>query len=146
MIKESPHVEFWITPTVSVYTAYNLPDFHKEWIEEGLLKPENFRINPLLDPEFMRIQVLARKHKREVEQKYRDHIEYLKQFDCPQVIKDFEGLISYMWESKRTKEVDQLIKQTEAVDRIRDENWKDVFPEIADLNDQHRVDFWRHRQ
>ncbi len=146
MIKESPHVEFWITPTVSVYTAYNLPDFHKEWIEEGLLKPENFRINPLLDPEFMRIQVLARKHKREVEQKYRDHIEYLKQFDCPQVIKDFEGLISYMWESKRTKEVNQLIKQTEAVDRIRDENWKDVFPEIADLNDQHRVDFWRHRQ
>ncbi len=146
LIKESPHVEFWITPTVSVYTAYNLPDFHKEWIEEGLLKPENFRINPLLDPEFMRIQVLARKHKREVEQKYRDHIEYLKQFDCPQVIKDFEGLISYMWESKRTKEVNQLIKQTEAVDRIRDENWKDVFPEIADLNDQHRVDFWRHRQ
>ncbi len=146
MIKESPHVEFWITPTVSVYTAYNLPDFHKEWIEEGLLKPENFRINPLLDPEFMRIQVLARKHKREVEQKYRDHIEYLKQFDCPQVIKDYEGLISYMWESKRTKEVNQLIKQTEAVDRIRDENWKDVFPEIADLNDQHRVDFWRHRQ
>lgn len=147
MIKESPHVEFWITPTVSVYTAYNLPDFHKEWIEEGLLKPENFRINPLLDPEFMRIQVLARKHKREVEQKYRDHIEYLKQFDCPQVINDFEGLISYMWEQKRTDNVSTLIKQTEAVDRIRNENWREVFPEIADLQEQSsRVDFWRNRQ
>ena len=57
MIEQCPQVYFEITPTVSVYNVFNLPDFHKEWIEEGLLEPQNIRINILLDPTYMRLSL-----------------------------------------------------------------------------------------
>jgi len=147
MMKESPHVEFWITPTVSAYNAFNLPDFHKEWIEEELLKPENFRVNPLLDPEFMRIQILPYAYKQDISNKYESHIEYLKQFDnTQQVQKDFKGLISYMWEDNKTKLIDQFLKQTKLLDNLREENFADIYPELRDIKIKYyELDFWAGR-
>jgi hypothetical protein len=147
LIVECPHVEFWITPTVSAYNAFNLPDFHKEWIEEELVKPENFRVNPLLDPEFMRMQILPRSYKKSVATKYEKHIEYLKQFDnTQQVQKDFKGLISYMWEDNKTKLIDQFLKQTKLLDNLREENFADIYPELRDMRVKYyELDFWAGR-
>ena len=79
MIEQCPHVYFELTPTVSVYNVLNLPDFHKEWIEEGLLEPSNIRINILLDPTYMRLSILPPWIKSKVAERYHEHIAYLKQ-------------------------------------------------------------------
>lgn len=133
MQNQCPHVYFEITPTVSVYNVLNLPDFHREWVEEGLLEPQNIRINILLDPTYMRLSILPKKHKEHIFSRYVDHINYLKQFDKTEyVIKDFESILQFM-ESDRSSEIPMFIYKTQKVDNIRNENFTSVFPELEGL-------------
>jgi hypothetical protein len=126
-------VYFELTPTVSAYNVLNLPDFHREWIEEGLMEPENIRINILLDPTYMRLQILPPWIKDRVRKRYDDHITYLNQFENTNwIIKDYESILKFM-ETDRTDEIKMWFFKTNRVDKIRNENVFDVFPEIKDI-------------
>ena len=130
MIEQCPHVYFELTPTVSVYNVLNLPDFHKEWIEEGLLEPKNIRINILLDPTYMRLSILPPWIKSKVVERYQEHIAYLKQFeDIAGVINDYESILNFM-EKDRTDEIKMFKFKTQRIDTLRQENLLDVFPEL----------------
>ncbi len=130
MIEQCPHVYFELTPTVSVYNVLNLPDFHKEWIEEGLLEPKNIRINILLDPTYMRLSILPPWTKSKVVERYQEHIAYLKQFDdIAGVISDYESILNFM-EKDRTDEIKMFKFKTQRIDTLRQENLLDVFPEL----------------
>ena len=130
MIEQCPHVYFGLTPTVSVYNVLNLPDFHKEWIEEGLLEPSNIRINILLDPTYMRLSILPPWIKSKVAERYHEHIAYLKQFeDIAGVINDYESILNFM-EKERTDEIKMFKFKTQRIDTLRHENLLDVFPEL----------------
>jgi len=133
MIKQCPHVYFELTPTVSVYNVFNLPDFHKEWIEEGLVEPANIRINILLDPTYMRLQILNPEQKDQIKQKYQQHIQYLKQFEnINSVINDYKNIIKFL-ETDRTSEQSVFLYKTTKMDKIRNENFFTVFPELEGL-------------
>ncbi len=130
MIEQCPHVYFELTPTVSVYNVLNLPDFHKEWIEEGLLEPKNIRINILLDPTYMRLSILPPWIKSKVVERYQEHIAYLKQFeDIAGVISDYESILNFM-EKDRTDEIKMFKFKTQRIDTLRQENLLGVFPEL----------------
>jgi radical SAM protein with 4Fe4S-binding SPASM domain len=133
MIEQCPHVYFELTPTVSVFNVLNLPDFHKEWIEEGLLEPQNIRINILLDPTYMRLQILKPHMKDIIKTRYENHISYLKQFNkIDEVIKDYQNILNFM-EADRTDEIEMFLFKTKRLDNLRKENLYDVFPELTDL-------------
>jgi radical SAM protein with 4Fe4S-binding SPASM domain len=133
MIEQCPQVYFELTPTVSAYNVLNLPDFHREWIEEGLLEPQNIRINILLDPTYMRLQILPPWIKDRVRRRYDDHIAYLKQFDnINWIIKDYESILKFM-ETDRTNEIKMWFFKTNRVDKLRNENVFDTFPELKDI-------------
>jgi radical SAM protein with 4Fe4S-binding SPASM domain len=133
MIKECPDVYFEITPTVSVYNVFNLPDFHKEWIEAGLLRPENWRINILLDPVYMRLQILPIELKKSVTKKYENHIKYLEQFpNTKNVIAGYNSILSFM-SVGREKEIHRFKIKTKLLDELRNENFRDVFPELTEI-------------
>ena len=133
MIEQCPHVYFELTPTVSVYNVLNLPDFHKEWIEEGLLEPSNIRINILLDPTYMRLSILPPWIKSKVAERYSEHITYLKQFDnIAGVINDYESILNFM-EKDRTNEIKMFKFKTQRIDTLRQENLLDVFPELEGI-------------
>jgi len=133
MIEQCPHVYFELTPTVSVYNVLNLPDFHKEWIEEGLLEPSNIRINILLDPTYMRLSILPPWIKSKVAERYSEHIAYLKQFDnIAGVINDYESILNFM-EKDRTNEIKMFKFKTQRIDTLRQENLLDVFPELEGI-------------
>ena len=133
MIEQCPHVYFELTPTVSVYNVLNLPDFHKEWIEEGLLEPSNIRINILLDPTYMRLSILPPWIKSKVAERYAEHIAYLKQFDnIAGVINDYESILNFM-EKDRTDEIKMFKFKTQRIDNLRQENLLDVFPELEGI-------------
>lgn len=133
MIEQCPHVYFELTPTVSVYNVLNLPDFHKEWIEEGLLEPSNIRINILLDPTYMRLSILPPWIKSKVAERYAEHIAYLKQFDnIAGVINDYESILNFM-EKDRTDEIKMFKFKTQRIDTLRQENLLDVFPELEGI-------------
>lgn len=134
MIKECPNVYFEITPTVSVYNVFNLPDFHQEWIEEGLLEPNNFRINLLLDPSYMRIQILPNEMKEKVKIKYDSHIRYLENFKgTDEVISNFKNIITYLDSDDKTNEIERWYGKTTVMDNIRTENVFEIFPELKGI-------------
>lgn len=133
MIEQCPQVYFEITPTVSVYNVLNLPDFHKEWIEEGLLNPQNIRINILLDPDYMRLSILPNEQKEIVKNRYQQHFEYLKQFDnIDHVIQDYKNVLNFM-ETDTTSETNRWKYKTFKVDKLRKEDVFSVFPELKGI-------------
>lgn len=133
MIETCPHVYFELTPTVSVYNVLNLPDFHKEWIEQGLLEPANIRINILLDPTYMRLQILPEAEKEAVRKRYQEHLTYLDQFENIDSVKqDYKNILQYL-ETDRTKEIPIWRFKTLRLDNLRKENVFEVFPELESL-------------
>jgi hypothetical protein len=133
MIEQCPHVYFEITPTVSIFNVLNLPDFHKEWIEEELLEPANIRINILLDPTYMRLSMLPPEKKDEIRLRYLEHIKYLNQFDnIKHVVGDYESIIKFL-NTDKVDETKIFLYKTKQMDNIRQENFQEVFPELKDL-------------
>ena len=133
MIEVCPHVYFELTPTVSVYNVLNLPDFHKEWIEEGLLDPRNIRINILLDPTYMRLQILPEEIKDRVRKRYQEHLLYLSQFkNIDSVKQDYKNILKFL-ETDRTNEIPMWKFKTQKLDNLRKENVFSVFTELKDL-------------
>jgi len=147
MMKECPDVDFWITPTVSIFNSYNVVDFHREWVNLGLLKPQNCRLNPLLDPEFYRIQCLPRKLKREVEEKYRDWMKELEQYPhTDRIIHDYESIIHFMWEEDKTSLLTVFFDKVNQLDHIRSENFFETYKEFSKLKEYYyKNDFWKNR-
>jgi sulfatase maturation enzyme AslB (radical SAM superfamily) len=133
MLETCPHVYFELTPTVSVYNVLNLPDFHKEWIEEGLLEPANIRINILLDPTYMRLQILPEAEKEAIRKRYQEHLTYLDQFENIDSVKqDYKNILQYL-ETDRTKEIPIWRFKTLRLDKLRKEDVFEVFPELEAL-------------
>mgnify|MGYP001218998083 CR=1 FL=1 len=133
MIEQCPQVYFELTPTVSVYNVLNLPDFHKEWVEEGLLDPQNIRINILLDPTYMRLSILPEEKKDKIRKRYVEHLLYLKQFDnINHVINDYESILNFI-NDDRSEEVKMFLYKTFKVDKLRQEDVYKVFPELEGI-------------
>lgn len=133
MIEQCPHVYFELTPTVSVYNVLNLPDFHQEWIEQGLLEPTNIRINILLDPTYMRLSILPEDKKDQVRSRYLKHIKYLDQFENIDKVKnDFESILKFL-NNERSDEIKMFLYKTNKIDQLRDENLFDIFPELQGI-------------
>jgi|TARA_B100000085_G_scaffold65882_2_gene58633 radical SAM protein with 4Fe4S-binding SPASM domain len=133
MLEQCPQVYFELTPTVSVYNVLNLPDFHKEWIEQGLLEPANIRINILLDPTYMRLSILPVKKKDKIRLRYLEHLKYLDQFDnINHVKKDYESILNFI-NDDRSEEVKMFLYKTFKVDKLRQEDVFEVFPELEGI-------------
>tara|TARA_B100000214_G_C23462826_1_gene399113 strand:- start:143 stop:502 length:360 start_codon:yes stop_codon:yes gene_type:complete len=113
----------------------NLPDFHKEWIEEGLLDPGNIRINILLDPTYMRFQILKPCMKDKIRKRYEEHYMYLKGINVNNfVIGQFKNIVNMM-EHDRSEEIKMFLFKTNKVDKVREENVFETFPELKGLTD-----------
>jgi hypothetical protein len=56
--KEYPHIDFMIAPTVNVFKAFHLPDFHREWVEKGWIDVSEFFPSVLEEPKMYNIKIL----------------------------------------------------------------------------------------
>ncbi|MGZ3727198.1 MAG: twitch domain-containing radical SAM protein [Pseudobdellovibrio sp.] len=133
MQERAPHVYFEITPTLSVYNAFNLPDFHRDWIEKKLIKPENIRINYLLDPVFMRAQIFSKTEKEKLKALYEKHIEYLEGLKATSATA-FKNALSFIMErSSVTNPAGSFVEFNKMLDSKRKENLPAVFPELQSI-------------
>lgn len=78
MIAEVPHVRFLLSPTVSIMNAYNVLDFHREWVEKKYIGPYDLNVNLLFGPPTYNIKSLPENHKEKLRVLYADHIEWIK--------------------------------------------------------------------
>ena len=136
MLTVCPDVDFYISSTLSIMNSYHIPDFHKEWIELGLLEPMDWNINILQSPEYYRIDVLPEVMKQEVLAIYNDHIAYLEDKDeFKRAINGFKGAMNFMSGTDNSSLIPELLKKLDKLDNLRKENFFNTFPELARLKE-----------
>jgi organic radical activating enzyme len=134
MLEICPDVDFFISATLSIMNVFNVVDFHREWIEQGLIKPQDFHINILQDPQRYRIDVLPSEMKKRIEELYNSHIEWLSpQDDLARAVNGFRSAITFMNANDNTKLLKEFVYRTDQLDEFRNENFFAVFPELEEL-------------
>lgn len=134
MLKICPEVDFYISPTLSIMNARHLPDFHRDWIEKGLIKPQDLNVNILQGPEYYRIDIAPAEYKQELGTRYLNHIMWLQDQDpLGRATQGFESAIKFMMATDNTHLIDTFWRKTHELDNIRNENCLAVIPELAAL-------------
>jgi organic radical activating enzyme len=134
MLKICPDVDFYISPTLSILNAHHLPDFHRAWVEQSLIRAQDLNVNILQDPAHYRVDIAPSEYKAELESKWRNHIDWLKPQDhLGRATQGFESAIAFMNATDNTHMIDTFWRKTHELDAIRKESCLDVIPELRAL-------------
>ncbi len=141
MLEESPHTTFFLSSTISAYNVLHWPDFHREWIEEGLVKPHSLNLTILTHPERQSIQLLPDEYKKQVADRWYKHMEYVEKAvlqhnpDWGKYDTSFmEGIIKFMYaDSTFDTEFNEFLWNTKWFDKIRGNDAYEVYPELEQL-------------
>jgi organic radical activating enzyme len=132
MMKEVPHVDFYVSATVSVMNVLHVLDFHREWTELGLIEAKDWNINICQSPEWYRVDILPEKFKNEVViPAYERHIEWLEPLDTlKRATTGYKSLISLMKSNNASDKWSLFVDHVSKLDNTRNENFWKVFPEL----------------
>ena len=134
MLATCPQVDFYISPTLSIMNAWHLPDFHRSWVDQGLLRPQDLNVNILQDPAHYRIDIATSEYKQRIEDKFRSHLDWLRDQDpLGRATQGFESAITFMNATDNTHLIDTFWRKTNELDSIRGERLLDVIPELRAL-------------
>lgn len=134
MITECPNVDFYISPTLSIMNAWHLPDFHRDWVSEGLIRPQDLNVNILQDPEHYRIDIAPAAYKDRVREKIQRHLEWLRPQDqLNRATQGFESAINFMDATDNSHLIPKFWSKSQQLDDIRSENILQVIPELKAL-------------
>jgi len=134
MMKICPDVDFYISFTLSIMNAWHLPDFHRDWVERGFIKPQDLNVNILQDPPHYRIDIAPIKYKQRLRIKYEEHLEWLKNKDSlERASSGFKSAVNFMMATDNTHLIDTFWRKTHELDAIRSERILDVIPELLAL-------------
>lgn len=132
MKEEVPHVDFYVSATVTSQNVLHVLDFHRTWSERGFIRPQDFNVNICQSPEWYRIDIFPEKFKREViEPAYRKHIEWLDPLDkLRRATTGFESAINFMMSNDGSQHWPRFEKEIKLLDDLRNENFWATFPEL----------------
>lgn len=134
MLDICPNVDFYISCTVSIYNALHVADFHKEWVDLGLIKPQDFHINILQSPNRLRIDALPLELKQQVREKIQEHLQWLEPQDkLTRATSGFKGMLSFMDAQDMLHELPGFFERTFELDQLRGEDFFATFPELEPL-------------
>jgi radical SAM protein with 4Fe4S-binding SPASM domain len=134
MLEICPQVDFYISSTVGLINALHIVDFHRNWTDQGLLKPQDFNFNLLQYPFWQRIDLLPDAYKQKVKEKYEKHLEWLRPQDhLTRATKGFESGLDYMMRRDNFNHFHKFKDGMQKLDAIRNENILEVFPELKEL-------------
>ena len=144
MLAEVPHVNFQLTPTVSIMNVLHLPDFFASWVDRKLMTPDQINIYLLFEPYFYNIINLPLYLKREVEKKYAGFFDDYVKKKFPDsvarfVMGQFNTVLNHMNSAETFKEIGQAYSEfsfqsyNQSLDEMRGEKFAQIFPELKDL-------------
>lgn len=145
MLRECPHVAFLLAPTISVLNVYHFPDLHREWTEQSLIDVAEISLNMLHSPAEYHVSILPPSMKREVEEKYERHIEWIMQSSTGQsvrrtaVAESFANVIKIMNSKDTSHLIPTFVEKCARLDELRHESTFDVLPELRQLLTYRRV-------
>lgn len=135
MIAETPHVDFYVSATVSSMNVLHVLDFHRDWVEKGLIRAKDFNVNICQSPEWYRVDIFPTWFKEQViYPAYEQHIAWLEpQDDLKRATTGFKSLLNMMQANDASEHWNRFVEETEKLDRVRKENFWDTFPEFESL-------------
>lgn len=134
MMEICPNVDFYISATLSILNAWHLPDFHRSWVDQGLIKAQDLNVNILTNPPEYRLDIATAEFKKEIEEKYRAHLAWLSPLDkLRRASNGFQSAIAFMNATDNTPLIDGFWRKTHQLDEIRRENLLDIIPELKAL-------------
>lgn len=134
MMQICPNVDFYVSSTLSILNAWHLPDFHRSWVEKGLIKPQDWNINILTYPSHYRIDIAPQSYKQKIRDKYIQHLAWLSPQDhLRRASNGFESALAFLSATDNTELLSQFWYKTTELDNIRNENLLDAIPELSAL-------------
>ena len=134
IMEHCPHVDFYISATVSILNVLHLPDFHKSWVDSGLIQPQDFNIQILFDPNYLRVDHAPLVMKEKIRKKLNDHLDWLIPRDSlGRATYGFRSIISYI-ENDNQFNPQEFWRNINFLDEYHQTNMLSTFPELKFLS------------
>jgi hypothetical protein len=129
--RECPHIDFMISPTLSIMNIWNFVPFHRYMVESGFIRAQDFNLNILQGPDYYRIDMLPMPIKLEFKQQFEQHIEWLQDKDTIQrAIGGFQGAIAFMMATDNSHLLPDFWSTVNDLDWSRNEDLLSTVPEL----------------
>ena len=130
---EAPNIDFYVSATVSAYNAWHITDFHRNWVEAGYIKPGDWYMNVLLNNPRFRMSVLPTEFKEKIKNKWQRHLAWLEPLDhIGRATEGYKSAIKFL-DDDHTELWQEFKDFNTEFDKLREETFEDVFPELAKL-------------
>jgi organic radical activating enzyme len=135
MIEKVPHVDFYVSSTISAMNILHVLEFHRQWTEQGYIKAKDWNVNICQGPDWYRADIFPEWFKKEyVVPAYEKHIEWLEpQDDLTRAVNGFKSMLNFIMNNNGTQHWNRFLDETAKLDKVRDENFWANFPEFAVL-------------
>ena len=132
MMQQVPHVDFYISATISAMNVLHVLAFHKEWVQMGLIDAKDFNVNICQSPDWYRIDILPEDFKQQyVIPAYEEHIAWLEPKDKLQrATNGFKSALNFIRANNRSDQLPRFREEIQKLDDIRREDFWKVFPEL----------------
>jgi MoaA/NifB/PqqE/SkfB family radical SAM enzyme len=132
--RECPHIDFMISPTLSVMNIWNFTKFHRYMVDSGFIEAKDFNLNILQGPKEYRIDLLPQDTKLRFKQEFEEHIAWLEPLDSIQrAVGGFKGAIEFMMATDNSHLLGEFWETTSDMDWSRDERLILAVPELAEI-------------
>jgi radical SAM protein with 4Fe4S-binding SPASM domain len=131
VFEKCPRAFFFVATCVDVFNSFHVSDFHIDWIKKGWVGPHSL-LNPLQIPEYLRVQILPKEMKDKLAEKWTKAQQWMIE-NTNADHRRYESMISYLYEADETDKIEEWLRTTDKLDKLRNENWREVFPELLDL-------------
>ena len=130
-----PEVKFNINYTLTVLNSFHAMDFHREMFENKIINDiDDFRLNFALNPDYLCVQILPKDLKMMLKEKISDHIvNYLIPNNANLSVDHFNSYIKFIDANENQHFIPSMVEHMNKLDRIRNEKWLEIFPELVEL-------------
>jgi hypothetical protein len=132
--RECPHIDFMISPTLSMMNIWNFTKFHRYMVAQGFIEAQDFNLNILQGPQDYRIDMLPLDLKEKFKAEFEEHIRWLEPIDSIQrAIGGFKGAIEFMMATDNSHLLPDFWRTINDLDWSRNESLLAVVPELATI-------------
>jgi len=133
MLAQRPDIDFYISATTSIINALHLPDFHRNWVELGLIEPGDFNIQMLFGPKYLRVDHAPAYLKNLIRSRYLEHLDWLRPKDTlGRAVYGFESILNYL-DNDFEFDPKDFWNNITPLDQYYGQDLVTVFPELSDL-------------
>jgi uncharacterized Fe-S cluster-containing radical SAM superfamily protein len=130
---ECPHVDFYISCTLSIFNALHITDFHRVWVDKGYIRPQDFNVNILQDPAHYRIDIATPEYKNAIREQFNNHLAWLEPQDhLTRATTGYRSALNFL-NNDNSQLLQKFWNKTRQLDSVRSENVLEYIPELEAL-------------